>query len=353
MVEYPYSTFFAEEPMFARLIRWIVLLAGHVFYPRVALIGTLPHGAALLAANHPNGLLDGLALILAINQLASPPIAFLAKSTFFANPLIAVVLRAFGAVPIYRPTDIGRRGGPETAHPQANGETFAAARAVLHRQGRLAIFPEGTPNPQAQLLPLKTGTARIALETEVEAHWSLALQLIPIGLWFEDQAQPRTGVVVVVGTPINIADFRAAYTENPQDTVRALTEQLQTELTTVVAAAALAGRQRIEQPKLWAPASHSWRFIVAVAPFALVGYLLALPGMAFSPIIHWLLTRRHRANLGTSHLVALAIGFICGWLLVGVVAGWYMGVPIGLFVFVAGPLLGIVALHWGDQVHAG
>ena len=329
--------------MVACLIQALVLLAGRGFYPCVTLVGELPDGALLLAANHPNGLLDGLALLLATDR----QITFLAKSTFFASPLLAPLLRAFGAVPVYRPTDRGQRGGP--MQQDANRATFANARMLLRSGGQLAIFPEGTPNPQPTLLPLKTGTARIALETEQEAGWSLGLRIMPIGLWFQNQAQPRTAVLAHIGMPITVSEWRDAYSKHPQATVLALTEELRIRLTSAVAAAELAGPASVQHAAHRGEAHTRSKLVhLVAAPCALLGYLLALPGIAIGHAAYWALTRRHRGSLGTARLVALAAGLVLGWFLAGLVVAWLVGVLAGAAMLGAGPLLGYGTLRWMD-----
>ena len=96
--------------MLAQLVRWIILRLVMLFYPRIEVRGRelLPaDGPALFVANHPNGLLDPLVLMTGVRR----PIAFLAKSTFFANPAGRLAMGAFSALPVYRQRDEGQQGG--------------------------------------------------------------------------------------------------------------------------------------------------------------------------------------------------------------------------------------------------
>ena len=86
---------------------------------------------------------------------------FLAKSTLWSHPVVAPLLIFIGAVPVYR-----RRDGAPVAR---NLETFARCREVLAAGGTVALFPEGGSHNEPAPLPLKTGAARIALETEARA----------------------------------------------------------------------------------------------------------------------------------------------------------------------------------------
>jgi glycerol-3-phosphate O-acyltransferase/dihydroxyacetone phosphate acyltransferase len=343
--------------MIQRLIRAAAFAIGRLFYPRVAALGTIPDGPLLIAPNHPNGLLDGLVLLMAARR----PVAFLAKSTFFHNPLLAPLLRAFSAVPVYRPQDAGKPGGQPNDSGRSNDETFTAARQLLANGGALAIFPEGTPNLGQGLLPLKTGAARIALGAEAEAGWALGLRLLPVGLWFEDQARARTAALVLTGRPIAVSKLRAIYENDPAAAVRALTEQLRDELTHTTALANRAGRLLMRIRRRAARRSrislrktvsiHTiayWLILIFGAPIALLGAILVLPGLALAQLTHLLLTRRHRAGVGTARVIALVGALVCGWLAEVLVAAWAAGWIWGLAVLVAGPALGYVALRWGE-----
>jgi 1-acyl-sn-glycerol-3-phosphate acyltransferase len=341
--------------MIQRLIRGCVLGIGNLFYPWVAALGQIPDGPLLLAPNHPNGLLDGLVLLMAVQRR----VAFLAKSTFFHNPLLAPLLHAFSAVPVYRPQDAGKPAGQQRIRIRSNDETFAAARQLLASGGALAIFPEGTPNLGQELLPLKTGVARIALGAEAQAGWALGLRILPVGLWFEDQARARTAALVLAGRPLAVSELRAIYESDQATAVRALTERLREELVHTTARANRAGRLLIRlrdrstgrpHARRRAPASTMarWLMLALAAPFALIGLTMALPGLALVRLIHLLLMRRHRAGVGTALVVALVGALLCGWLAEALVAGWAAGWIWSLAVLIVGPGLGYVALWWGE-----
>jgi 1-acyl-sn-glycerol-3-phosphate acyltransferase len=203
-----------------------------IFYPRIEARGEehVPHGATLFVLNHPNGLLDPLVLMLALDR----HISFLAKSTFFVNPIGRVLMRAFGALPVYRQRDIGKRGGPPAGAVDANEATFAGCRALLRSGRPIALFPEGTTHSNTMMLPLRTGAARIALSAEAEANWQLNLQIVPVGLWYQNKSRFRTAALVVVGQPFGLAEFQAHYLSDNHGAVDALTEAIDARLDTVV-----------------------------------------------------------------------------------------------------------------------
>ena len=76
----------------------------------------------------------------------------MAKAELFKFPLMDVALRNLGAFPVYR----GEKDGWAMRH----------ARKVLEHGQTLGMFPEGTRNKSRGLGVAKTGTARMAIETQ-------------------------------------------------------------------------------------------------------------------------------------------------------------------------------------------
>ncbi len=104
-------------------------------------------GAVILAGNHPS-YLDPLLVALPIRRT----IRYMAWDALFKVPLLGFIIRSLGAFPV----DI-RKGKGESA--------FQEACRVLHNGDALGIFPEGQRSAQGPMGELKTGTARLAIET--------------------------------------------------------------------------------------------------------------------------------------------------------------------------------------------
>jgi 1-acyl-sn-glycerol-3-phosphate acyltransferase len=219
--------------MLARALRFILIRLVHLFYPLVEVRGRarLPiHGAIVFVSNHPNGLLDALVMMLGLRR----HMWFLAKSTFFANPFGKLAMNAFGALPVFRQRDEGREGGARGDRVDRNEATFARCRALLRSGRPLALFPEGTTHSNPTMLPLRTGAARIALSAEAEASWRLNLQIVPIGLWYEDKARFRSSALLVVGEPFGLTDYAASYAADQHGAADALTDEIDRRLDAVV-----------------------------------------------------------------------------------------------------------------------
>lgn len=87
--------------------------------------------------------------------------------------------------------------------PTRNLSAFESILDVLENQGMVLIFPEGKSHSEPELAPLKTGVSRIALAARDIRH-ICNLQIIPLGLNFEDKGNPGTAVLAEVGEPISI-----------------------------------------------------------------------------------------------------------------------------------------------------
>jgi 1-acyl-sn-glycerol-3-phosphate acyltransferase len=177
-------------------------------------------GPVIFAANHPNSIMDTVLL----GTQTPRQIHYMARAGLFHNPLVARLFDACGVIPIFRAQDAATEGAPTAG---GNDESFRRAFDVLAEQKCLGIFPEGQNSRERQVLEIKTGTARIALGAEHREGWSLGVQIIPVGLNFEDRDQFLTSVLIRFGQPIHLRDWEAAYSADPRAAARALTDAIQ------------------------------------------------------------------------------------------------------------------------------
>ncbi len=104
-------------------------------------------GAVIIAGNHPS-YLDPVLVMLPVKR----KIRFMAWDALFKVPVLGQLIRAMGSFPV----DI-RKGKGESA--------FREALKVLNSGDALGIFPEGQRSEQGPMGELRTGVARLAIET--------------------------------------------------------------------------------------------------------------------------------------------------------------------------------------------
>lgn len=198
--------------MFYRLFRAVVSVALRLFFrvePPVDPSGGLGlNGAVVYVANHPNGLVDpGL-----VFALAQRPITFLAKAPLFELPILGWILRALGALPVYRQKD--------GDNPAQNQGTIAASVEALVAGRAITLFPEGKSHSEPQLAELKTGAARMALEATRRGS---SVRIVPVGLTYEAKSLFKSRVHVEVGPALEARAFVEREGEEDYEAARRLT----------------------------------------------------------------------------------------------------------------------------------
>lgn len=302
-----------------------------VFYAQTDVEGRahLPEtGPLVVVANHPNTLMDPLL----VGMLWRRRLRFLTSSRFFRS-VGGWVLRAAGAIPLYRQEDhaaaepAARLSGSQRA--ARNDDSFRASFDLLAAGGALLIFPEGSSVLTHHLRPFKSGAARIALGAEARHGWRLGVQLVPVGLNYAAAPHFRSALFRRVGAPIAVAAYRARYEANPAAAIRALTQDL---------------RRALAEQLLVPPAAADDWLLPALAPFGQPGgtarqafahtraLLQALAGQAGeaparAQALHRRLGTYHRARqrLGlapATPLTAPAAGVGWGLVLGALPAGW-------------------------------
>ena len=194
-------------------------IASHIYY-RVRFTGpAIPAGPVLLVANHPNSLIDPTLVVAA----GSRPVRFLAKAPLFSDWKIGWLVRAAGAIPVYRRAD-------DPSQMEKNEDVFRAVIDVLARGAVVGIFPEGISHSDPSIAPLKTGAARIALGAAT--HMNRTPSIVPVGLSFRAKEIFRSDAYVVRGFPLAWGDL-ASRGPDDAEAVRELTSRIDTALRSV------------------------------------------------------------------------------------------------------------------------
>lgn len=162
-------------------------------------------GAIIFAPNHSNALLDALAIL----ALDNAPKVFAARADIFRKPRTAAILRWLRILPIRRIRD----GIDEVRH---NDDTLDEAVETLRHRVPFVIMPEGTHRPSYELMPLKKGIFRIALQANSDFGQDMPVYIVPVNLHYADFTHLWTSLDVRFGEPICITQYTAEHANLPQ-----------------------------------------------------------------------------------------------------------------------------------------
>jgi 1-acyl-sn-glycerol-3-phosphate acyltransferase len=194
--------------MIRQLARWLSGIGIHWFYSDIQVLGSerIPlRGPILVAMNHQNALVDAM-----LAQWIVPrELKLTAKATLGESVPGALLMKVAGIIPLSRSSDT-----PTSSDPVRNRHSFQAIIENLRIGGAVLVFPEGKSHNNLVIAPLKSGLARAALRAREDGV--KGIQIVPIGITFENKAEPGTAVLAQVGEPIAIDEW-------PGDNARELT----------------------------------------------------------------------------------------------------------------------------------
>lgn len=173
----------------------------------------------LFVSNHPATFMDPIIIAATIRQ----KVYFISKSTVFKSRFAKWILPRLNMIPIYRKQDNPALMGNNT-------DTFDKVYQHLNSGKSILIFPEGISLPERKLKEIKTGAARMALGAEDKTGFTSGITIVSIGINYFDNGRFQTNVVINIADPINLTEYKNSYAQNPQNTVKLLTQRIETQL---------------------------------------------------------------------------------------------------------------------------
>ncbi len=201
------------------IVKFIIKTGLYAYYKGIEIRG-LEHvpknKPVMFLPNHQSALMDVLLIATDCNRKPY----FLTRADVFKKAFLKRIFAYFQMLPIYRIRD-GRESLTN------NDKIFDACANVLHNGNALVMFPEANHNLRRRVRPLSKGFTRILFRS-LELYPNLDIQLVPVGLNYQDATHFPDRVSVHFGKPIAVTSFF-----DPRDYMgssRAIKEKVTTEL---------------------------------------------------------------------------------------------------------------------------
>jgi len=177
--------------LFYRLIKILAQCSLLFFFRKKIVCGTPLHnlkGPAIIAANHPNSLMDAVVIGCACNQ----PVHFIIRSDMFNNRLFKWLLNHLNGIPIYRATE-------EKEKLRENFTTIQRCKEILMQNGIIIIFAEGQTLHDWNLKSIKSGISKLVLHAITDEYLKKNLLVVPVGLTYSDYRRPAKTIFIQSG----------------------------------------------------------------------------------------------------------------------------------------------------------
>src|SRR5690554_3203006 len=227
MCNYFFSLTCQKKHMLYRILKFIIGVGIRLYYKEIRVNNkenlSNRKKPMIIIANHPNTLMDAWVIGMICNQ----PIYYMAKATLFDSKFKLKLLRSLKMIPI-------NRRGEGVTDGVDNNDSLSECYKVLSEGKTLVIFPEGTSYKEKVLRELKTGTARIALETERLNNGKLDLQVVAVGINYSQPEKFRSNILIDIDQPRGVMDHYELFLSEKRKAVRSLTNQFRDKLEKVL-----------------------------------------------------------------------------------------------------------------------
>ena len=170
----------------------------------------------IFTSNHVNSFLDPIIFSTRIWK----KVIYLARGDVFNTPFKKWLLWQMRIVPIFRKRDAQDSN-------KKNEETFDRCYNYLKEKESIMIFPEGDCVQEKHLRKLQKGTARMAFGAVQKHGWAMDLHVIPTTVNYSHPANFRTELMINVGKPLKLTDYKELYDQDPNRAMTILTRDLE------------------------------------------------------------------------------------------------------------------------------
>jgi 1-acyl-sn-glycerol-3-phosphate acyltransferase len=177
-----------------------------IFFRKISVVGKdkIQHlSSTIIIANHPASFLDAMVLAVFLGR----PLHFYVRGDIFSHPLARWVLSQLHMIPIYSIEHGVHNLGK-------NKNTFERGQQLLRNGNMLLIFPEGFSRFSKELVPLKKGASRVALQTAFEDQFKQDLQIQTISINYSYHGF-RSTLHIRIGDVMKLDMYRDSYLSQP------------------------------------------------------------------------------------------------------------------------------------------
>jgi 1-acyl-sn-glycerol-3-phosphate acyltransferase len=189
---------------FAKILMTVII---RLFYRRIYATGLetiASKGPAIIIANHSSSLMDAALLGVLVNR----PAWFFARADVFSGFLAKTVLSWLHMLPVHV-----YQAGRNTL--QNNEHSFQKAEKILQQGGIIVFFPEGISHAGNRLKPFRKGVFRLAFQTALKNNFAVNIPIIPAGINYSHPTACFTDVMIHIGTPVLLNDYKEKYLAHP------------------------------------------------------------------------------------------------------------------------------------------
>ncbi len=200
------------------LLKKYVTRAYWFFHRRIVIMGreNIPQGKPVIfAPNHPNTLNDDISVAYGIPHQT----VWLGRASLFNSRWARPFLRLIKIVPVYRIRD-----GLDSL--KGNEASFATAVRVLQHNKALGLYPEAGNSENRKMLPHKKAISRIVFLAADMTRDTLDIQIVPVGLHYDQYPHFGRRLMVTFGKPLAAKDYYPLYRQNPHQATLGLRDDI-------------------------------------------------------------------------------------------------------------------------------
>jgi 1-acyl-sn-glycerol-3-phosphate acyltransferase len=208
------------------LLKQYVIFANWIFHRqfRVQGLENIPSGKPVVyAPNHQNALSDALALVCTVPHQT----VWLARADIFRSSFAKHLLHFLKMIPVYRIRD-GKENLSE------NAKTFDLCVRILQNNNALGLFPEAAHSGRRKMLPHKKAVPRIVFLAEEQSGFSLDIQIVPVGIYYDQYHHFGRRIEIAFGKPVPVFNYLDQYLQNQQLAMNSLRNDLESAISSLV-----------------------------------------------------------------------------------------------------------------------